>query len=399
MVVGQFTQETHLAVIGGGVAGLTAAVRAAELGVQTTVARDGAGPAPPSDLEKRCRELDVEIVEGHAAFEDARQIIVSAGTNARLRFKRAVIATGARPAPPPGGWPESKRVTDWLGAQQLDAVPKTLLVLGGGPVALEVAQAWAARGSAVSLATPDVRLLPEADPEIVMPLRERLVETLDAVCFGAAVSKLRELPDGVEVDFVEGDHSWRRGFDHVIVALGHRPHTDGLDLSRAKIDLDDDHAVTVDAQLRTSNPRIFAAGGVTGAPFVVAHAVAQARVAAEVIAGGNSVYEPQAMPHIVSTDPPLAWCGLTEAAATAPGLPHRVALAGGTGCDIRIAKLIYDPDSGSILGAGLVGPGAVDAIAEAVLAIEMGAVTTDLAATVHPFGTMSALLAEASRLD
>ncbi len=442
MVVGQFVQETELVVIGGGAAGRAAALRAAEIGMGTILVGADPGPgalawallrrlgcatrraqeaaelgldaaAPKPDLERLrsaagrmhreqaaawesvCRERNIEHIPGLARFEDARQIAVHDGASARIRFKRAILATGAHPAAPPGGWPDSARVTPWHGAMQLPRVPKTLLVLGGGPIGVELAFTWAAIGASVSLVTPFARLLPEADLDLEQPLRERLAQAIDAVCTAAEAVRFRDLPGGVEVDFREAGNTWRRAFDHVVVALGDEPEADQLDLEKAKVERAAGGAVSVDAQQRTSNPRILAAGDVTGPPYLAARAIAQAQVAAEVAAGRDIACDARAIPHIVHGEPPIAWCGLTEQDAKAQDVPHRVACARRDGG--ALAKLVLDPDSGLVLGAGLVGPGALDAIGEAALAVEMAATAEVLAGTVHARGTLGELIAEAAR--
>jgi dihydrolipoamide dehydrogenase len=449
MVVGQFALETNLVVIGGGAGGFAAALRAAKLGVETMLvdgaaAATGKAPGPgggswtglrrlreavrvraqASDLdvgistseinlpairqrmresileaaelrEKQCRAAGVNVIQGVARLEDARQLVVHGGPNARVRFKRAIIATGSRPRPPAGGWPDSKRVSDWLGAWKLEHLPRTMLIVGGGSIAIEMAGALAALGCAVSLAVPGPRLLPAVDPDLVEPVEKRLGETIENVYTGAAVTDLSDVPDGVEAQLQGKSAPDRRIYDHVLVALGNLPHTADLGLDKAKVKLADDGSIQVDDQLRTSNPRILAVGDVTGEPMLANKAAHQARVAAEVVAGRDSVYEPRAVPRVVHTDPPIAWCGLTEARAAATGTPHRVCTVAGP--TRELIKLLFDPDSKLLLGAGLAGAGAAEMIGEAALAIEMGAVADDLAATVHPHPSLSQLIAEAAQ--
>ncbi len=264
MVVGQFTQETSLAVIGGGAGGYTAALRAAELGVQTVlVDPDGACPhhwwlysktlsdvgrlmrlaahasqrgvefaRPDFDLHKlrqwtrqmsetlttqlqeRCTELGVEVIRGTASFENARQIMVHNGP--RLRFKRAIVATGATPVPPPGGWGDSRRVTDWTGVGEAETLPARLLILGGGPTAVELADTYAALGCTVAIATPAERLLPETDPDLVRPLESRLARTLDEISVATTVSAIAANAKKVQVDFKFDGATSQRTFDHVM---------------------------------------------------------------------------------------------------------------------------------------------------------------------------------------
>jgi dihydrolipoamide dehydrogenase len=449
MVVGEFSLETNLVVVGGGAGGFAAALRAARLGVETMLVDGGAaapGKAPgpgggswtglqrvrealraraqagdpdvgPSSgefnlpalrqrmresileaaerREEQCRSAGVNVIHGVARLEDARQLAVHGGPNARVRFRQAIIATGSVPQPPAGGWPESKRVTDWLGAWHLEQLPETMLIVGGGPVALEMAGAFRALGTRVVLVAPGPRILPAVDRDLSQPVEKRLAETLEHVYTGAAVGALHDVPDGVDAHLQGRGSPDRSVFDHVLIALGNLPHTADLGLDKAKVRLAEDGSIPVDQKLRTSHPRVFAVGDVTGEPMLANKAAHQARVAAEVIAGRDSVYEPRAVPRVVHTDPPIAWCGLTEAHAATTGAPHRVCAV--TGPMGELVKLLFDPDSRLLLGAGLAGTGAAEMIGEAALAIEMGAVADDLAATVHPHPSLSQLIAEAAQ--
>ena len=185
-----------------------------------------------------------------------------------------------------------------------------------------------------------------------------------------------------------------------IAVQGQHPCTDGLDLAKAQVEARPDGSIVVDDQLRTSNQRLFAVGDVTGAPFVAHKAISQGRVAAEVVSGRDSAFDARAIPCVAWTDLPLAWCGLTEAAARAEGIPHRVCtsrLREGSGGGEGFVKLILDPDSELVLDMGIAGSGAADVIGQGALAIEMGAVAADLASVVHAYPHLSALIAEAAQ--
>ncbi|MHC4217670.1 MAG: dihydrolipoyl dehydrogenase family protein [Planctomycetota bacterium] len=449
MVVGQFALETNLVVIGGGAGGYAAALRAAKLGVETMLvdASAGAGGAAPGaggaswtglrrlreivrlrahaselgvkisrseiDLtalqdrmqqsvevaaerrQEQCRAAGVQLLEGSARFDDARQITVHGGPNARVRFKRAIIATGARAVPPEGGWPDSQRVTDWFGAWQCDRLPESLLVVGGGSIATEMAGAFATLGSDVWLAAPSRRVLATADHDLTRPVEQRLREMLKEIHVRTTVTALKDVDKGVEARLEGKGGSETRTFEHVLVALGNRPQTADLRLDKAKVDGDADGSIVVNDQLRTSNPRILAIGDVTGEPMLANKAAHQARIAADVVAGRDSVFEPRTVPRVVHTEPPVAWCGLTEAKAKATATAHRVCTV--TGPSQELIKLLFDPVSKLLLGAGIAGPGAAEMIGEAALAIEMAAVAEDLAATVHPHPSLSQLIAEAAQ--
>jgi dihydrolipoamide dehydrogenase len=449
MVVGQFAVETDLAVVGGGAGGYAAALRAAKLGLQTILidasaemgtASPGPGGASWTGLrrlreivrlqaqaaehgiristseinlpalqarmvesvkvaaerrQEQCRAAGVQLLEGTARFTDARQLTVTGGHNARVKFKKAIIATGARPVPPPGGWPGSDRVTDWFGAWQRPRLPETLLVVGGGSIAAEMAGGFGALGTTVCLAAPSARILAAVDPELSEQVETRLGAMLDDIWVETTVTALAETADGVEARFSGGAAPESRTFEHVLVALGNEPYSADLGLDKAKVDILDDGSIVVDHQLRTSNPRILAIGDVTGEPMLANKAAHQARVAAKVAAGRDSVFEPRTVPRVVHTEPPIAWCGMSEAEASATGTPHRARTVAGPGDEV--IKLLFDPETKLLLGAGITGTGAAEMIGEAALAIEMGAVADDLSATVHPQPGLSGLIVEAAQ--
>ncbi|MCH8344448.1 MAG: dihydrolipoyl dehydrogenase [Planctomycetes bacterium] len=459
MVVGEFTQEAELVVLGGGPGGYTAAFRAAELGIETVIVDPHGGlggvclhhgcipsktllsigeaiglaeraqrfgvqfSKPTVDLAKvrqwtqqtietlaaglegLRKKHGVELIKGAARFEDTRNIVVHDGQVSRLRFKRAVIATGSSPLSPPGEWPRSPRVMDSAAALALEAVPRTLLVIGSDYIAVELASLYAALGSEVTLAAPDGQLLPQADADLVRPLARRLDTILAEVCLGTTITDLREAANGLEVRFGGVRAAKRNTFERVLVAVGLRPNTDHLDLAKAQVQLDTHGFVQVDDQQRSSNPRIFAVGDVTGEPMLADKAVHQARVAAEVIAGWKSAYDPRAVPCVVFTDPQVAWCGLSEAQAKAAGISYQVSTApwATSGRAVSMGrtdgrtKLIVDPDTKLLLGMGMVGAGAAELIAQGVLALEMGAEVGDLASSIQPHPTLSELIGEAAR--
>ncbi len=458
MVVGEFTQETDLVVIGGGPGGYSAAFRAAELGIETIIV-DAMGALGGVCLHHGCipsktmlsigetirlaehagnfgvhfdkpsvdlgeirqwmsqtigtltgglatiaKKRGVEILKGKARFEDQRQLSIHNGSGSRIRFKRAVIATGASPLPPAGGWLGSPRMMDAAAALKFDEIPATLLVIGEGYIALELASVYAALGSKVTLATQSDRLLPEADADLVGPLAMRLGEILENVRLNAPITDLREVDTGIKATFQGAEAPSSAVFERVLVAIGHRPNTAALDLAKARVEVDDAGYVRINDQLRSSNMRIFAVGDVTGEPLLADKALHQGRVAAEVVAGWGSVFDPRAVPFVVFTDPQVAWCGLTETQAADQGIAHETVRicwgpsgrAVSLGRSDGMTKLVYDPDTKLVLGVGIVGAGAAEMIAHGVLAVEMGAVTADLALSIHPHPTMGELIGEAA---
>ncbi len=270
---------------------------------------------------------------------------------------------------------------------------------------MELASVYAALGTEVTLATPDERILAAADPDLIRSLATRLDELLAEVRPGTSVTGISVNTKGVEVRFQPEGDSGCCVFDRVLAVAGSKANTDGLETAKARIELHENGAIRVDQQQQTSNTRIYAVGDVTGEPYLVEKARHQGRVAAEVIAGGDSVFDARALPRVVFTDPPIAWCGLTEQEARTDGIDHLVTTVCGDGspagagmCRAEpMTKLIVDPATKRLLGVGLAGPGAAQLIAVAALALEMGAVAEDLAGTVLPYPAMSGPLGEAAR--
>ena len=456
MVMGDLVREVDVAVVGGGPGGYAAAFRCAELGLEAVVVDEGKrlggaclfeGCIPSKALlhaaavigeAERARELgidfgepqisldalrkwkaervvdklarglasvarsrSVDVIGGRAAFEDARTLRVEGDEPQRIRFGHAVIATGSRPAIVPGLAAAGERAMDSTAALALAEVPARLLVVGGGYIGLELGQVYAALGSAVTLAEMTDGLLPGVDRDLVQPLARRLERYFAAVHLGAPVTGVRLIGD--EVEAVLGGGASQR-FDRVLVAVGRRAVTDGLGLEATAIRPDERGAISVDGQCRTAEARIFAVGDVTGEPMLAHRATRQGKVVAEVIAGRPSAFDPAAIPAVVFTDPEIAWCGLTEAAAARAGRSVAVGKfpwagsgrAATLGRSDGITKIVADPESGRVLGVGIAGPGAGELIAEGVLAVEAALLAEDLALTVHAHPTLSESLMEAA---
>ena len=455
MVVGEFTQETDLVIIGGGPAGYSAAFRAAELGVQTVIVDsrdtlggvclyDGCVPSktllhiaetmnasdraselglkfakPKIDIAKIqawkdktiaqlarglagvCKKHGVERIQGRAHFEDSRHIALLDSSIPRIRFRRALIATGAQPKALPSIPFDGQRIMTPGEALHLVQIPKTLLIVGADYIAVELATIFAALGSQVTLACEGERLLPEADHDLVKPLLKRLADQKTALHMSALPRNVEASKSDVRVTL----ESKSIKFDYVVVTAGHIGNTRGLQIEKTKCQVNTEEFLVVDSQLRTTDPRVFAAGDVTGAPLLADKALHQGRIVAEVMAGQKSVYDPRAVPTAIFTDPQIAWCGLMEQNATAQDINHSTVKmpwgasgrAVGMGRSEGVTKVVFDPESQLVLGVGLVGPLACEMISEAALALEMGATLTDLAETIHPHPTVSELLSDAAR--
>ncbi len=456
MVVGEFTQETDLLVIGGGPGGYSAAFRAAQAGIQTIIVEDRDGKLggvclncgcipsktllhvaetlhvaehakdfgvsfskPKIDLDgvrnwenkvidKLVRGLasvakkhSVEVINGRATFEDSKTVAISGGEVSRIKFKKAIIATGSSPVFLKGIQLDHPKVMDSTGALKLEDVPKSLLVIGGGYIGLELGQVYASLGSAVTVVEMMDALIPGCDPDLAKPLVKRCEKMFKEISLGARVVGMKEAGKSIEVQF-EGDKiPADTKFERVLVSVGRKPNTEGLGLEKTKVEVDRGF-VKVDAQMRTADPKIFAIGDVIGNPMLAHKAIHEGYVVADVIAGKDSVFDRRVIPAVVYTDPEVAWCGLTEQEAKQQGRKVSVkkmqwvgsGRAAAIGRTDGLTKIIFDPETDRVLGVGITGPHAGEMIAEGCLAIEMGAVATDLAETIHPHPTLSEMMGD-----
>lgn len=458
MVNAEPTEETQLLVIGGGPGGYVAAFKAADLGVQTTIVdrapllggvclREGCIPSktllhiahlinqaaeaqnfgvtfekPKIDVdklrgwkqqvvEKLCggvktlaKKRNVRVIRGQAVFEDSRSVRIEDGEVTRIRFDNAIIATGSRIQRLPESVIPADCYIDSSGALELEDVPETLLVVGGGYIGLELGQVYAALGSSVTVVEMLDQILPGVDPELVRPLAARLKKQFDAIHTSAMLAGARATDTGIEVTFSKGEQEHKQTFERVLVSVGRTPDATGLGLENTKVKVSERGFIEVDAQRRTADQHIFAIGDIAGNPMLAHKASREGIVAAEAIAGKPSSYDPKAIPAVVYTSPELAWCGLTEAQAKEQGLEIRIGkfMWGACGRAITmgrpegLTKIVADANSRRVLGVGIVGEHAGDLIAEAVLALEMGATVEDLATAIHPHPATSETIMEAA---
>jgi dihydrolipoamide dehydrogenase len=351
----------------------------------------------------------IDYIQGLAEIADPHTLRIrkAAGGEETLRFDHAILATGSVPAVPPMLNIRDPRVMDSTGALDLPEVPKSLLVVGGGYIGLELGSVYATLGSAVTVVEMTPGLLPGADRDLVEVLAKRINQLMKAVLLNTRVVQMKAEPAGIRVTF-DGAAAPQREqlFDRVLVSVGRRPNSQipGLDGTRVRVD--DRGFIVVDEQRRTDEPSIFAIGDVVGEPMLAHKASHEGRVAVEVIAGENVAFEPRAIPAVVFTDPELAWCGLTETQAQAQG--RKVTIAkfpwGASGRAITLdraeglTKLLIEPETEQLLGVGLVGAGAGELIAEGVVAIEMGATATDLKLSIHPHPTLTETMMESAEV-
>lgn len=358
-------------------------------------------------LGGRVDKLKLTYIRGTARFKNARTLVVSAeeGGETELSFEQAIIASGSRPQLLPGVT-AGKRILDSTGALELSDLPKSLLVIGGGYIGLELGSVYAALGSAVSVVEMTDGLLPGCDRDLVSVLKRRLDKRFEEVLLGTRVAKLKESKTGVEVTLEKDGKSQTQGFEKVLIAIGRRPNSGELGLENTAVKLDEKGFIEIDGQQRTAEQHIFAIGDVAGEPMLAHKAYGEALVAAEAAAGHKAVFEPRAIPAVVFTDPEIAWCGVTETEARERKLKVKTAKLpwrgnGRTltlGRDDGMTKLIVDAETRRILGVAMVGPGAGELIAEGVLAMEMAAVGEDLVRTIHPHPTLSETLFEAAKM-
>ena len=350
----------------------------------------------------------VQYLQGWAEIVDSHNLTVklASGTDEQVQFEHAILATGSLPAIPPTLKLDDPRVMDSTGALDLPDIPKSLLVVGGGYIGLELGTVYAALGSAVTVVEMTAGLLPGADRDLVDVLAKRVVQTMKSVLLETKVVKMTAESNGIRVTLEGKDHPAEQVFDRVLVAVGRRPNSKIPGLERTQVQVDQRGFIMVDEQRRTHEPSIFAIGDVVGEPMLAHKASHEGRVAVEVMAGENVAFAPRAIPAVVFTDPELAWAGLTQSQAEKDGRSVSIAKFpwGASGRAITLdrldglTKLILDRESERILGVGLVGPGAGELIAEGVLAIEMGANATDLKLSIHPHPTLTETLMESAEV-
>lgn len=346
------------------------------------------------------KQRKVRYVRGRAGFVNSTTLEVKGegGKAEQLSFDNIIIATGSRPATVPGISIDSPRVMNSTGALALTDIPKTLLVVGGGYIGLELGSVYAALGTKVSVVEMTPGLLPGADRDLVTPLQKTLEKSLAAIMLNTKVAKVEEAKDGIRVTF-EGESVQEKvqTFDKLLVSVGRKPNSDVPGLENTRVKKTPRGFLEVDAQRRTADPAIFAIGDVAGDPMLAHKASHEGRTAVEAIAGHRVAFEPRAIPAVVFTDPEVAWCGLTESEAQQKGREVKVArfpwAASGRATTLDrsdgVTKLVIDPATEQVLGVGITGPGAGDLISEACLAVEMGANAKDLSLTIHPHPTLS----------
>jgi dihydrolipoamide dehydrogenase len=358
----------------------------------------------------------VKFIQGRATLTGPTSMtIAGAAGETDLQFEHCILATGSSPARVPSLALDSPRMMDSTSGLDIPDVPKSLLVIGGGYIGLELGTVYATLGSKVSVVEMTAGLLPGADRDLVSVLQKRLDTLFAKIMLNTKVVKVAEEKDNtrsadpsgprIRVTF-EGETSGDQTFDRVLVAVGRRPNSKIPGLEKTGVKVDAKGFIETDGQRRTAEPTIFAIGDVAGEPMLAHKASHEARVAVEAIQGHRAVFEPLAIPAVVFTDPEIAWTGLTEAQAHAEGRDIEVAkfpwgaLSRAITVDRPdgVTKLVLDKKTGRVLGVGIAGSGAGELIAEGTLAIEMGATADDMKLTIHPHPTLSESLMEAAEV-
>jgi dihydrolipoamide dehydrogenase len=347
------------------------------------------------------KQRKVTVVQGTAEFASDHVLKVATEDGERtIGFDNAIIAVGSSAITLPF-LPDDPRIMDSTGALALEDVPGRLLVIGGGIIGLEMATVYDALGAEVTVVEALDGLMTGADRDLVRPLQRRVEKRYAAIHLKTKVTAVEAGADGLTVTF-EGDSAPEpQAYDRILLAVGRRPNGGLVGAEHAGVAVDERGFIGVDAQRRTNVPHIFAIGDVVGEPMLAHKATHEGKVAAEVIAGENVAFEPRGIPSVAYTDPEVAWIGLTETEAKAQGIPFEKgtfpwAASGralGLGRDEGLTKLLIDPETRQVIGAGMVGPQAGDLVSEVALAMELGADAEDIGLTIHPHPTLSETVA------
>jgi dihydrolipoamide dehydrogenase len=355
------------------------------------------------------KQRKINYLQGKASFINSSTLKVEKETGEvdNLTFDKAIIATGSRIATVPSLEIKSSRILNSTTALDLPVIPKSLLVIGGGYIGLELGSVYCALGTKVSVVEMMPGLLPGADRDLVVHLSKRLEKSFDKIMLDSKVVEMKDESNGlvVKIQNKNGEIAEQK-YDYVLMSIGRKPDTRGLGLENTRVKVNQRGWINVNEQLRTDDPNIFAIGDIVGEPMLAHKASHEGRVAVEVIAGHKVAFEPKAIPAVVFTDPEIAWAGLTEIQAREKEIKYEAVkfpwAASGRATTIGrsdgVTKILVEPDTQRILGIGICGPGAGELIAEGVLAIEMGANLTDLKLSIHPHPTLSETIMEAAEV-
>jgi len=360
-------------------------------------------------LGQLSKQRKVTYLQGRATFQGSQKINVDLvdGNKETVEPDYTILATGSRPATLPNIDAESKVILDSTSALEVEKIPKTLLVIGGGYIGLELGQVYAALGAKVTVVEMMDSLLPGADKDLVRPLAKRCEEFFENIYLKTKVADINLTSRSAKVIF-EGENAPEKeqSFERVLVSVGRKPNSENLGLENTSVKTTNRGFVRIDGQRRTDDKHIYAIGDIAGDPMLAHKAAHEGRVAVEAILGKKSVFEPNAIPAVVFTDPHVAWCGVMENDAKEQGRDVTVSrfpwAASGRATTLHrsdgMTKIISDAETNRVVGVGIVGPGAGELIAEGVLAVEMGALAEDVAHSIHPHPTLSETVMESAEM-
>jgi dihydrolipoamide dehydrogenase len=360
-------------------------------------------------LSALAKQRKVTVVHGVGQFVSANSLSVQGETQTTVvNFQNAIIAAGSQPTKIPAFPHDDPRLWDSTDALALTQIPKKLLIVGGGIIGLEMATVYHAFGSEISVVELMDQIIPGCDKDLITPLFRRIKKQYKDIWLETRVTAIEAQDDGLKVSF-EGKgapEAEAEVFDAVLVAVGRRPNGRLIAAEQAGVNVNEQGFIAVDKQQRTNVPHIFAIGDIVGNPMLAHKAVHEGKVAAEVIAGHKAGFDALTIPSVAYTDPEVAWMGLTENQAKQQGIEYDKAAfpwaASGRSLSMGrkegITKILCEKGTGRVLGAGMVGPNAGELIAEAVLALEMGADAEDISLTIHPHPTLSETFAFAAEM-
>ena len=453
--------HTEVLVLGGGPGGYTAAFRAADLGKQVTLVerysvlggvclnvgcipskallhvaqvlheadgmakqgisfgkpkidldkirswKDGVSSALTKGLAGLAKQRKVTVIQGTGNFASDKVMEIKTPSGTRnVSFDSAIVAAGSQASEIPIFPNADPRLMDSTDALLLEEIPKKLLIVGGGIIGLEMATVYHALGSQITVVELLDQLIPECDSDLVRPLHQHIKRQYENIFLQTKVVKIIPQKSGLKVFFESEKAPESQLFDRVLVAVGRRPNGASINAEAAGVNINDAGFIPVDEKQRTNIPNIYAIGDIVSNPMLAHKATHEGKVAAEVIAGLPSAFQAVTIPSVAYTDPEVAWMGLTENEAKAQGIEYEKAVfpwaASGRSLSIGrkegATKLICEKDSKRILGAGMVGTNSGELIAEAVLALEMGADAEDIGLTIHPHPTLSETLGFAAEM-
>jgi dihydrolipoamide dehydrogenase len=349
----------------------------------------------------------VQVIQGRGYFEDSKTLRVETEKGQQfIRFEKAILAVGSLAAMPKAFDLGNPRVMTSSEALEMEEIPENLLIVGGGYIGMELGTVYAALGSKIVLVEALDSVLTGADADLARSVVAMAKKTFKEIRLKAKVTKMTTAGKQIKVEMEHNGQKLEELYDRVLVAVGRVPNSADIGLKNTKVTLDEKGFVKVNDRQQTSDPNIYAIGDIAGGILLAHKAHKEARIAVEVINGGNSVFEDIVIPAVVFTDPELAWCGLTEAEAKAKGVKYEMAKfpwsASGRAISFDrtdgMTKMLIDPETDRVLGVGIAGVGAGELISEAVLAMEMGATAEDIALTVHPHPTLSETLMECAEV-